>query len=303
MLGILDQRQGGSTMRAIQENIIHAGQPSRTALRVAMLRAAHQVLDDPVVFEDPFAFRILGPNAVPVERDAFQFNDPFARGLRAALVARSRFAEEKLAQAANAGVRQFVVLGAGLDTFALRNPFAGQGSKVFEVDHPSTQEWKRGLMREAGIDAPEALAFAAVDFERQTLADGLREAGFDASQPAFFSWLGVVVYLTREAVFDTLRFVASLPEGSGIAFDYSLADSLLDPMQRMIREHVRQRVQAEGEPWRSEFVPEELHAELAGMGFRTVEDLGPAEINARYFVARKDGLQTGGGFRMALACK
>jgi methyltransferase (TIGR00027 family) len=158
-------------------------------------------------------------------------------------------------------------------------------------------------MNEAGIDAPESLTFAAVDFERQTLADGLRQAGFDASQPAFFSWLGVVVYLTQEAVFDTLRFVASLSEGSGIAFDYALADSRLDPMHRMIRERVREHVAAQGEPWRSEFVPEALHEELARIGFRTVEDVGPPEINACYFAARKDGLQTSGGFRMVYACK
>jgi methyltransferase (TIGR00027 family) len=290
-------------MNVAQENIIHAGQPSKTALRVAMLRAAHQVLDEPLVFEDPFAFRILGPDAVPVEQDAFQFNDPFSRGLRAALVARSRYAEEKLAKAVSAGIRQFVVLGAGLDTFALRNPFVQQGVRVFEVDHPSTQEWKRGLMQEAGIDVPASLTFAAVDFERQTLADGLRQAGFDASQPAFFSWLGVVVYLTQATVFDTLRFVASLPEGSGIAFDYALADSRLDPMHRIIRERVREYVAAQGEPWLSEFEPEVLHEELSRIGFCTVEDLGPPEINARYFTARKDGLQTSGGFRMVYACK
>ena len=288
-------------MHTANDNIVHTGQPSRTALRVAMLRAAHQVLDEPVVFDDPVAMRILGANAAAIEQDAFQFNDPFSRGLRAALVARSRFAEERLAQAVDAGVRQFVVLGAGLDTFALRNPFAGQGLRVFEVDHPSTQQWKRALMQEVSIDVPEALTFAAVDFERQTLAEGLRKAGFDASQPAFFSWLGVVMYLTQEAVFDTLRFVASLPKGTGIAFDYSLASSLLDPMQRMIREHVRQRVEAQGEPWRSEFVPDDLHAEMARIGFLEIEDWGPAEINARYFAARKDGLQTGGGFRMVHA--
>ncbi|HEX7647211.1 MAG TPA: class I SAM-dependent methyltransferase [Noviherbaspirillum sp.] len=290
-------------MNVAQENIIHAGLPSKTALRVAMLRAAHQVLDDPVVFDDPFAFRILGPNAAIVEQDAFQFNDPFSRGLRAALVARSRFAEEKLAQAVAAGVKQFVVLGAGLDTFALRNPFKQEGLRVFEVDHPSTQQWKRGLMAEAGIDVPPSLTFAAVDFEKQTLAEGLRQAGFDASQPAFFSWLGVVVYLTQEAVFDTLRFVTSLPEGSSIAFDYALADSLLDGMHRMIRERVRAHVAAEGEPWRSEFVPEALCEEMMRIGFREVEDLGPPDINTRYFAARKDGLQTSGGFRMMHACK
>lgn len=266
-----------------------------------MLRAVHQVLDDPVVFEDPFALRILGPHAAPVEQDAFQFNDPFARGLRAALAARGRFAEEKLAQAVNAGTRQFVVLGAGLDTFSLRNPFEREGLRVFEVDHPSTQAWKQTLMQEAGIAVPASLTFAAVDFERQTLAEGLREAGFDAGQPAFFSWLGVVVYLTQEAIFDTLRFIAAQPAGSGVAFDYTLADSLLDPMQRMIREHLRQRVEAAGEPWRTEFVPQALHEELARIGFRSVDDLGPAEINARYFAARKDGLQTGGGFRMVHA--
>jgi len=131
-------------MTITHENIVQSGEPSRTAWRVAMLRAAHQLLDEPIVLEDPMALQILGSEAErELREDPFLYNDPMARGLRAALVVRSRFAEDELARAVAAGVRQYVVLGAGLDTFAYRNPHAVAGLRVFEVDHPSTQQWKR----------------------------------------------------------------------------------------------------------------------------------------------------------------
>ena len=127
------------------------------------------------------------------------------------------------------GVRQYVVLGAGLDTFAYRNPFQSFGLHVFEVDHPATQEWKREQLRAAGIAVPEEMTFAAVDFERQSLADGLLQAGFDKQRPAFFSWLGVTPYLSRAAFDATMQFIAGLPSGSGVVFDYAVKRSLLSP--------------------------------------------------------------------------
>src|SRR5271165_2363467 len=154
-------------------------QPSRTAQRVAMRRAAHQVIDDPTVFHDPLAVPMAGSESESLSASA----EPFSRALRAFLAARSRYAEDQLARAVERGVRQYVVLGAGLDTFAYRNPLRSAGPHVFEVDHPATQEWKRSQLDEAGIAVPEDLIFAAVDFETQSIEDGLVRAGFDRRQP------------------------------------------------------------------------------------------------------------------------
>src|SRR5579863_2673473 len=163
-----------------------ADQPSRTAHRVALRRAAHQLWDRPRVFDDPVALRIIGPDEA-AELARSKPEDPVpAHRLRAFLVARSRYAEEQLADAFSREVRQYVILGAGLDTFAYRNPFAGL--RVFEVDHPATQAWKRECLRLGKISVPASLTFAPVDFEQETLPHGLAQAGFIAEQPAFFSW-------------------------------------------------------------------------------------------------------------------
>jgi methyltransferase (TIGR00027 family) len=215
-------------MTLTPENIIRTGEPSRTALRVAMQRAAHQLLDEPIVLEDPIALPILGAETEAAMReDPYQYNEPMMRGLRASLVVRSRVAEDELARAVEQGIRQYVVLGAGLDTFAYRNPHKATGLRVFEVDHPSTQQWKRRCLSDAGISVPDNLVFAPVDFEHATLAQGLAEAGFHSEQPTCFSWLGVTMYLTEAAIMGTLGFVASLPQGSSICFDYRVAASMV----------------------------------------------------------------------------
>ncbi|MGE5190665.1 MAG: class I SAM-dependent methyltransferase [Gemmatimonadota bacterium] len=152
------------------------GGPSATALRVAMRRAAHQVLDDPRVFDDPLALRIVGAEDVPEPRPdpAWAERSSPARGLRAFLAARCRYAEDELRVAVGRGTRQYVVLGAGLDTFACRNPYPADVLRVFEVDHPATQSWKRARLEDAGIAIPGTLTFAPVDLERVTLEEGLR---------------------------------------------------------------------------------------------------------------------------------
>ncbi len=269
--------------------------PSATALRVAMRRAAHQLLDDPKVFDDPVALRIIGKeNASALQADPCQFETtPLSPYLRAFVAVRSRYAEDELALGIRRGVRQYVILGAGLDTFAYRNPYPEEVLRVFEVDHPSTQTWKRARLEEAGIAPPGILTFAPVDFETQTLEKGLRSAGYDPNQCTFFSWLGVTEYLTPEVVMATLRFIASTPAGSGVVFDYMISPSLLTPAQRSRFDAVSRRVASAGEPWQAYFDPEVLTRDLQAMGFGYVEDLGPKEINARYFKHRKDGLQVG----------
>lgn len=282
-------------MTDTSESILQKGEPSRTALRVATLRAAHQLLDEPVVLEDPVALPILGAElAAAVREDPYQYNEPMARGLRAVLVVRSRVAEDELARAVAAGVRQYIVLGAGLDTFAYRNPHHAAGLRVFEVDHPSTQQWKRHCLSEAGIAPPDNLTFAPVDFEHGTLAQGLAEAGFRGDLPACVSWLGVTMYLTEAAIMDTLGYIANLPKGSSICFDYRVSASLLNPIERMIGEMMEQRVAAIGEPWLSAFEPEVLQKQMLALGFCEAETYDADVLNQRYLYRRKDGLRTGG---------
>src|ERR1700735_4816428 len=164
---------------------------SRTALSVALRRAAHQLHDSPIVFNDPVAVPILGADYVErLRRTPLRPDRPFSTALRAFLVARSRYAEDHLKRAVENGVKQYVLLGAGLDTFAYRNPHPQL--RVFEVDHPATQQWKRELLQRNLIAIPDSIAYTPVDFERQSLAEELGIAGFNGQAPAFFSWLGVV---------------------------------------------------------------------------------------------------------------
>lgn len=270
--------------------------PSRTALRVALRRAAHQIVDSPLVFEDPIAVPILGVGyAEELRRTPVRADRPFSVALRAFMVARSRYAEDNLRRAVDAGLRQYVLLGAGLDTFAYRNP--SPGLHVFEVDHPATQRWKRELLATSQIAIPENLTYVAVDFERQSLPERLAASEFDRSRPAFFAWLGVVPYLTRGAFRGTVDFIASQAAGSGVVLDYGLPREALPPEERWAHDSLASRVQQAGEPFQLFFTPDTIAAEFAA--FRSLEDIGSAEINARYFSGRNDQLRLlGSGGRL-----
>ena len=260
---------------------------SKTALRVALRRAAHQIHDSPVVFDDPIAVAILGAAyAEELKRTPLRSDRPFSVGLRAFLVARSRYAEDNLRRAVETGVNQYVLLGAGLDTFAYRNPYARL--RVFEVDHPATQQWKRELLQRNGIAIPERIAYTPVEFERQSLSAQLSDAGFNFQEPAFFAWLGVVPYLTLEAFRATLSFVSTQPHGSGLTLDYGQPRSVLPPLERLALDSLASRVEQAGEPFQLFFTPSEIAAELSS--FHSIEDLGALEINARYFHGRTDQL-------------
>lgn len=254
------------------------GKPSSTALSVAAFRAAHQVMEGGSIFKDPFALRILGDEGESLI-DNVRANT-VATPLRIALAIRSRFAEDALGQAVARGVRQVVVLGAGLDTFALRNPYVKEGLRVFEVDHPSTQAWKRSCLGLAKIDIPESLVFAPVDFERERLPDALKAVGFDASKPAFFYWLGVVMYIERDAVDEVFRFVASVPDAE-IVFDYAEPLENWPPQRRAFIEALAARAAASGEPWITYFDPAVLAAQLRELGFGEIEDLVPSAARSR----------------------
>src|SRR5262249_9122379 len=170
-----------------------------------------------------------------------------------------------------------VVLGAGLDTFAYRSPF-GDRLRVFEVDHPATQAWKRERLADAGIPTPESLTFAPVDFERQTLGAGLADAGFDASLQTFFTWLGVTPYLSEDAVWRTLAFIAGVTGGAHVIFDYGNPPQSLSGEMRAYHDRVAARVESLGEAWVTFFEEDVLRTKLESLGFVEVEDLGPRQI-------------------------
>jgi len=244
--------------------------PSRTALRVALRRAAHQLFDaHPLVLDDPIAVPILGPHADELHRTPGRSTlfkpRPYSLGLRAFVVARSRYAEDLLAQAVARGVTQYVLLGAGLDTFAHRNPHPSL--RVFEVDHPATQQWKCELLRAGSLPEPANLTYVPVDFERQSLAEQLALDAFRA----------------------TVRFIAEQPPGSGVVFDYGQPRAVLPLHERLAHDSLASRVQSAGEPFQLFFTPEQVASELAA--FREIEDLGAPETNARYFAARSDRLK------------
>jgi len=261
-------------------------------LGAAAHRAAHQVVECGRIFADPLAMRILGDEAENAVRDAEE--QPSRRRMRIFIAARTRFAEDALAAAVARGVRQLVVLGAGLDTYAYRGAMR-ERLRIFEVDHPSTQAWKRERLEEAGIPIPGSLTFAPIDFERQTLDEGLAAAGFGATQPTFFTWLGVVPYLSEEAVWATLGFIAKLRGGAHVVFDYSDPPDSLDAERRAYHDEHAARVAELGEAWRTYFSAAELRAKLAGAGFAEIEDLGPREIGARFFPGSRAELPEKGG--------
>lgn len=268
------------------------GQPSQTALGAAAYRAAHQVLEHGRIFRDPLALRILGDAAADAVQRAR--DDPSSRGLRVYLAARARFAEDRIAEAIARGVRQVVILGAGLDTYAYRAPTV-DGLRVFEVDHPATQSWKRDLLTRASIAVPDDVTFVAVDFERESLEHALSAAGFGREAPAFFFWLGVVPYLSVDAVHATLAFIGDQPGGAQAVFDYSDPPDSLDAAGRERHGALAARVAALGETMVTHFTPEQLREMLTALGFARIEDLGPSAIAERYYPAGGNPRRSRGG--------
>ena len=280
---------------------VNQDRASRTAERVAERRAAHQLLDDPVVFRDPLAFAMLQPEVAARLRSAPGEYDrsPIATPLRAFLVARSRFAEDTLRAAVERGVSQYVIVGAGLDTFACRNPYSG--IRVFEIDHPATQAEKRRRLAASGIELADNVSLIPADLSARSLGEALASSVFEPGKPAVFAWLGVIPYLELPAIEATFRYVASLPSETEIVFDYGLPRRSLSFLGRLVFDRMASRVAAIGEPWKTFFTPDDLLRLLHSVGFRAVEDLGASEINARYFAGRSDRLRVGEAGRIAKA--
>ncbi len=286
------------------------GQASRTAIATAYFRAHHYKHANPKIFEDPLAGALLHADDVaPLERfllAGVAKHNPEAAGSGAGretriglalrglviVLTRARFTEERLAEAMREGVTQYVIIGAGLDTFALRRTDLRDRLRVIEIDHPATQDFKRGRIRDAGLEPPLNLHYAPADLEKESLAEILSRTPHDRSRPAFFSWLGVTMYLTDEAIRATLRSLrsASVP-GSQLVFDY-LDRAVFDPAnQSPTRARLFEIVRRVGEPMIFGFKPAALEAELAGEGFRLLEDLGPEAQRDLYYGSRTDGLQ------------
>jgi methyltransferase (TIGR00027 family) len=256
------------------------GLASRTALSAAGQRAAHQTLEGGLVFTDPLAVRILGPDA----KEAIEVAKarPERRALRFFIAMRSRFAEDSARRAIEAGVRQILVLGAGLDTFAYRLE-SREGLRVFELDHPSTQSDKRARLSAAGVAEPAHVAYVGHDFERGDMTEALVAGGLDVARRTFVLWLGVTPYLTEEAVFATLGALAQFAGGAEVVFDYANPpDAIEGESVRKFHHAMADRVAESGEPFRCFLETPALHERARAMGYVEIEDLDRAALVGRY---------------------
>lgn len=263
-------------------------EPSRMALMVGGQRAAHQLLDHGAILDDAYAVRILGEYKDSILQALNRH--PMASIGRLLTAARSRIAEDALSKAVERGVRQVVILGAGLDTFALRNPHADRIS-IFEVDHPATQAWKRQRLAESELAPPPWLTFVPVDFERDDLQQKLSSAGFQRTSAAFFTWLGVVPYLTRVAIDDTLGYIASIPN-SEVVFDYSEPPENFSEDVKAIVAARTAHLEKINEQWVSRFDPPDVATILRAHGFNDMEDTSFQQVVSR-FGRDVHGLATG----------
>ena len=263
--------------------------PSRTALMIARQRAVHQIVDHGSILYDPFAMKLLRED----EKDVLQFANqhPLASIGRLFIAARSRIAEDALSNAVQRGIRQIVLLGAGLDTFALRNPHGALDVRLYEVDHPGTQAWKRELLVEAQITLPQELSFVPVDLERDDLGEMLVAAGFQQSEPAFFSWLGVMPYLTQNAIDRTLEYISSI-QRSELVFDYMESPEAFSEELRQLEKQRAEQLEKMGERSISRFEPTGIASILSSHGFFAIEDVDFQEIASR-FGSAVQGLASG----------
>jgi len=264
--------------------------PENTAVRVALWRALHVQVDPPPhVLEDEIGLRLVAPEAGWQNRPDMS---PFTRPFRASIVARARFIEDLVEQLAARGVEQYLILGAGLDTFAQRRPELASRLGVFEVDQPGPQAWKRQRLVELGFGIPAFLRLVPVDFEAgEPWWERLIASGFDPNRPAVVASAGVSMYLTREAIAALLRQVAALAPGSTLAMTFMLPIELADPELRPGIEQAAKGARAAGTPFLSLFAPSEMLELARAAGFRQVEHVPAAALAERYFAGRSDGLR------------
>jgi methyltransferase (TIGR00027 family) len=264
--------------------------PDSTAVRVALWRALHVEADPPPhVLEDMVGLKLAAPDAGWRERP--DMNPQFIKAFRASIVARARFIEDLVVEQARQGVGQYVILGAGLDTFAQRRPEIASRLSVFEVDQPGPQAWKRQRLVELGFGVPDWLRLVPVDFEAgDSWLQKLAAAGFDAAKPAVVVSTGVSMYLTKEAVMATLRQVAALAPGSTLAMSFLLPLEMADPEVRPGLERAAQGARASGTPFISFFTPQQMLALAREAGFKDARHISANMLAERYFAGRTDGL-------------
>jgi methyltransferase (TIGR00027 family) len=275
-----------------QERIMRPEQPSQTMVQTAIVRAAHQLLDRPLVFADPLAVGLL-PEASQqaiVSAEA-EHRTASMKRRRAAVVLRSRFAEDRLAAAAARGVRQYVIAAAGLDTFPWRQPEFARTMRIFVVDLPASLDWSRRTFQARGLPTPTNLTFVPADLEQRDLCKALARHGFEHDCSMFCSALGIIQFLTREAVDALFRFAASCPRGSEIAFSFSPPDDELEAHEKSGLHESVARGERFGEPWLTRIGAGELTALLTRLGFSEIDHLSAELAQARYFDDRCDGLR------------
>ncbi len=253
------------------------GRPSETAITTAAARAAHLIVDrEPWVFVDSVAADLLGPEGnVFLEQHLNQPEHPALVGTRLQATTRCRYIEDVVDTAVGRGVDQYVLLGAGLDTFAYRSTVH---MRVFEVDHPASQRWKRQRLADVGVSVGSDTVHVPVDFERDDLAAGLRSAGFAFDRPGVVGWLGVTFYLTRPAIRDTLAVLGRYAPGTEVVIEYLLPRELRDAVGDEYGELAREIAEKQGEPWLTFLTPDELTGLLTGAGFTRVEHVGYADL-------------------------
>ena len=275
-------------------------QRNSTAEATAAMRAMHSLHHRPAVFNDPYALQLTSPTLRRVCQNRFfqwllsrKFLSESFRPITAQVAARARYAEEKLEQAVSKGVSQYVIISAGFDSFCLRHPDFSAGLRIYEIDHPATQQVKQKRLMEIVDSSPEGVEFLAADLEKQTIAEALSYSSFSKDERVFFSWLGTIPYLSENAVFTVLRNLASFAtQGSEIVFDYSIPTSMWAPEERQALLRILRLIGRRGEPVKSFFEPDVFQAEVVRLGYHIFENISPAELNKKYFSGRADGLVT-----------
>jgi methyltransferase (TIGR00027 family) len=276
----------------MSSSVKRVGEPSQTALTAAAARAAHLIVDDhPRIFADTLAYKLLGDRAEEFIGYHHAYGSHLVLvGARAAVITRSRYTEDRLAEGMARGIAQYVILGAGLDSFAYRSKSADQ-VRVFEVDHPATQQWKRRLLEGAGIATPSTVTFVPLDFENEPLLDRLLDNGFDPSLPAFVSWLGVSMYLTREAIGQTLATISGFAPGTEVVVDYMLPEDLRDEAGQAYADAVMPVAAEHGEPWLTFLSSKDMSFLLEERGFDVIEHVGQRDTIDAALWERSDALR------------
>jgi methyltransferase (TIGR00027 family) len=282
------------------EQDIKKAEPDNTAVRTALWRAMHvQVDSSPHIIEDKIGFKLVAPADGWRERPDMDAN--FTKRLRASMVARARFIEDLIIEESKRGIVQYVILGAGLDTFAQRRQDVASTLQVFEIDQPDTQTWKQQRLIELGYGIPNWLHFVSVDFEISSWWEQLLHAGFDTRKPAVVACTGVSLYLTKDAIFATLRQITTLAPGSKLAMAFYLPMDLLDEEDKFLQQIAEKGAQAAGTPFISFYTPNEILTVAREAGFTTIETISASDLAKRYFVGRTDNLNPASGEEFLVA--